>query len=66
MTVEAVWDSRLDRFKYRLPGRAGFVAPDTKRTSIISSNAAIIREVKAVAFSTGVKLPTSWELSVTR
>jgi hypothetical protein len=65
MTIEAVWDSRLRGFKYKLP-RAGFVTPSVKRTSIVSPNAAIIREVKAVAFAVGVRLPSQWELSVTR
>ena len=66
MTIEAVWDDRLRGFKYHLPPRAGFVTPAIKRTSVISSNAAIIREVKEVAFAVGVKLPSQWELSVTR
>ena len=66
MTIEVVWDDRLRGFKYKLPSRAGFVTPDVKRTSVISSNAAIAREVKEVAFAIGVKLPAQFELSVTR
>lgn len=64
-TVEAVWDDRLRGFKYKLP-RAGFVTPSRKATSIVSSNATIIREVKEVAFAVGVKLPPTWALRVTR
>ncbi len=65
MTVLAVWDDRLHGFKYKLP-RAGFVTPAFKRTSIVSSNAAIIREIKDVAFAAGVKLPAQWGLEIVR
>ena len=67
MTVEAVWDQRLRRFKYRLPGRgAGFVTTDRAQASPMSSNAVLAREVKALAFATGVRLPARWDLLVTR
>ncbi len=65
MTVEAVWDDRMRRFKYRLPG-VGFVATDRRGASPVSSNAVLVREVKDLAFATGVKLPSSWNLMVTR
>jgi hypothetical protein len=66
MTVEAVYDRNgRSGWKYRLP-RAGFVTPSVKRTSIVSSNAALIREVKELAFAVGVKLPDRWELLVRR
>jgi len=65
MTVEAIWDRRLGGFKYKLP-RAGFVTPSRRATSIVSSNDAIIREVKDVAFSVGVQLPATWTLTVMR
>lgn len=65
MTVEAVWDRRLGKFKYKLPG-AGFVAKDRGMTSPVSSNAILVREVKELAFATGVKLPATWNLMVTR
>ncbi len=65
MTVEAVWDERLRKFKYRLPG-VGFVTTDRRTASPVSSNAVLIREVKELAFATGVKLPATWDLMVTR
>lgn len=66
MTVEAVYGQRERRWKYKIPGLAGFVTPSRVSASIVSSNAALVREVKEVAFATGVKLPSRWELSVRR
>lgn len=67
MTVEALWDDRgQGRWKYKIPGLAGFVTSDRATTSILSSTPVLIREVKAIAFSVGVKLPDKWELSIRR
>lgn len=70
-TVEAVWDNGADRdvargWKYKLPGVQGFVTPARKATSIVSPNAAIVREVKEIAFALNVKLPERWELMMRR
>ena len=64
--IEATWDDRLRRFKYHIPGVAGFVTSDRATTSILSSTPALVREVKAIASSSGVKLPDQWELSIRR
>lgn len=66
VTVEAIYDDRGARgWKYKLP-RAGFVTPSRKSTSILSSDASLVREVKELAFAVGVKLPERWELVVRR
>ena len=65
--VEAIWDDgKSQGWRYKLPGVAGFVTPARKSTSIISSNAALAREVQEVAFAVGVKLPPTWDLMVKR
>lgn len=67
MTIEAVWDDRgQGRWKYKIPGLAGFVTSDRVATSILSSTPVLIREVKDIAFATGVKLPDKWELTIRR
>jgi hypothetical protein len=66
MTVEAIYEERERGWKYKIPGVTGFVAPSRVSTSIVSSDAALVREVKAIAFATGVKLPSNWDLVVRR
>ena len=66
MTVEARWQERERRWAYRIPGVAGFVTPDRPRTSIVSSDAALAKEVQAIAPRVGVRLPSSFELVVRR
>ena len=67
MTIEAVWDDRgQGKWKYKIPGLAGYVTSDRMRTSILSATPVLIREVKDIAFAAGVKLPDRWELSVRR
>jgi len=67
MKVDAIWDrDGRDGWKYRIPGIQGFVTPSRKTTSIVSSDAALAREIEAVAFAMGVKLPQKWELTVRR
>ena len=66
MTIEATWDDRMRRFRYRIPGVAGFVTSHRVSTSILSSTPTLVREVTEIAFATGVKLPDRWELSVRR
>lgn len=65
LTVDAIWDDRLRRFKYRIPG-VGFAVARQVRTSIVSSNAALAREAKSVAGLVGVRLPAEFELLVRR
>jgi hypothetical protein len=64
ITVEAIEDR--GGFKYRIPGVQGFVTPSRKTASMLSSTPVIVREVKAVAFAVGVRLPSRWELMVKR
>jgi hypothetical protein len=67
MKVDAIWDDGHGRgWKYKVPGVQGFLTPMRKSTSIVSSNEALVREVQRVAFAAGVRLPTTWELTVRR
>jgi hypothetical protein len=67
MTVDAVWDRYgRDGWKYRIPGVQGFLTPMRKSTSIVSSDAALVREAQTVAFAAGVKLPQNWNLTIRR
>ena len=54
--MEAIADER-GGFKYRLPGVQGYVTPLRKSASVVSPNAAIVREVKDLAFALNVRLP---------
>lgn len=65
LTVDAVWDTRLRRFKYRIPG-VGFAVAERCHTSIVSSNADLAREARMVANLVGARLPSQFELSVKR
>jgi hypothetical protein len=65
LTVDAIWDDRLRRFKYRLPG-VGFAVAERGRTSIVSDNAALAREARLVAGIMRVRLPERFELLVRR
>lgn len=67
MEVIAEWEDRgKGGWKYKLPGVQGFVRPDRRVTSIVSSSSALIREVKEVAFALHVRLPKLWDLVVRR
>lgn len=65
MVIEAEWDDRLRRFKYKIPG-VGWAVAEKGHSSLVSSNAVLIREAKLVANIVGVRLPDKWELLVRR
>ncbi len=67
MTVDAVWDrSNGGGWSYRFPGLPYNLTPSRRRTSIVSSNSALVAEAKRVAAAAGVRLPSRWELLVKR
>ena len=67
MEVIAEWEDRgKGGWKYKFPGVQGFVRPDRRATSIVSSSSALIQEVNEVAFALRVQLPKRWALVVRR
>jgi len=67
MELIAEWEDRgKGGWRYKLPGVQGFVRPNRRTTSIVSSSSQLIREVKEIAFALGVQLPLRWELVVRR
>ena len=65
LNVDAAWDDQLQRWKYSIPG-VGWSMAERLRTSIVSSNAVLAREARLVASLVGAKLPTEFQLVVTR
>ena len=55
LTVGATWD-RYDGggWRYKIPGVPYTLVPSRKHTSIVSSNAALAQEAKAMAAAVGV------------
>ena len=64
-TVEATWDDRFRRWKYRIP-RVGWAVAERGRTSIVSSNEALAKEARLVAGLVGARLPREFELVIRR
>jgi hypothetical protein len=64
-SVDATWDDRLRRFKYRIPG-VGWAVAEQGHTTYVSSNEALGREARLVASLVGARLPREFQLVVTR
>ena len=64
-TVEATWDDRFRRWKYRIP-RVGWAVAERGHTTFVSSNAALASEARLVAGLVGARLPKEFTLVVTR
>jgi hypothetical protein len=65
MTIDATWDDRLRRWKYRVPG-VGWAVAEQGRTTFVSNNAVLAAEARLVASLVGAKLPREFTLVVTR
>ncbi len=65
LKVEAEYDNRLRRFKYKIPG-VGWAVAERGNTSFISSNAVLAKEARTVANIVGARLPEKFELLVRR
>ncbi len=66
MTIQADWDTKSRRWRYKVPGVSAFLTPSRPRASYLSPTSAMIREVEELAPAVGIRLPQSWELEVRR
>lgn len=65
LKVAAEWDRRWQRFRYRIPG-VGWAVAERRGPSFVASNAALAKEARMVANLVGARLPSQFELVVTR